>query len=41
LKGSEGKLVVIYIWKASTREVLAKIFGFHRRAIKNLKFFQS
>jgi len=23
-----GKLVTIYIWRASTREVIAKIFGF-------------
>lgn len=25
-----GKLVTIYIWKASTREVIRKIEGFHR-----------
>ena len=30
---AQGKLVDIYVWKASTREVLAKITGFHRRAI--------
>ena len=29
----QGKLVDIYVWSASTREVLAKIIGFHRRAI--------
>jgi hypothetical protein len=25
---TQGKLVDIYIWRASTREVIAKIFGF-------------
>ena len=30
---AQGKLVDIYVWSASTREVLAKITGFHRRAI--------
>lgn len=29
----QGKLVEVYVWKASTREVIAKIFGFQRRAI--------
>ena len=28
----------VYVWKASTREVVAKIFGFQRRAISNLAF---
>lgn len=30
---AQGKLVDIFVWKASTREVLATICGFHRRAI--------
>jgi len=35
---AQGKLVDIYVWSASTREVLAKITGFHRRAISQLAF---
>jgi len=35
---AQGKLVDIYVWKASTREVVAKICGFHRRAICALAF---
>lgn len=31
----------IYIWRASTREVIAEIFGFHRRAVRQLKFSPS
>lgn len=38
---AQGKLVDIYVWKASTREVLAKITGFHRRAISQLAFSPS
>ena len=34
----EGKLVDVYVWKSSTREVVAKIFGFQRRAISQLAF---
>lgn len=37
----EGKLVDIYIWRASTQEVVAKISGFHRRAVRNLAFSPS
>jgi WD40 repeat protein len=37
----QGKLVNIYIWRASTREVVAKIFGFHRRAVRQLAFSPS
>jgi len=33
--------VTIYVWRASTREVIAKIFGFHRRAVRQLKFSNS
>jgi len=25
-----GKLVPIYIWRASTRELVCRIYGFHR-----------
>lgn len=35
---AQGKLVDIYVWKASTCEVVAKITGFHRRAISQLAF---
>lgn len=35
---AEGKLVAIYLWRASTLEVINKIEGFHRRAIRHLKF---
>lgn len=35
---AEGKLVAIYIWRASTLEVISKIEGFHRRAVRHLKF---
>ena len=38
---AQGKLVDIYVWSASTREVLAKITGFHRRAISQLAFSPS
>ena len=38
---AQGKLVDIYVWNASTREVLAKITGFHRRAISQLAFSPS
>lgn len=37
----EGKLVDIYIWKASTKEVITKIRGFHRRAVRQLQFSPS
>jgi hypothetical protein len=33
-ESKQGKLVQIFIWRASTREVIAKIIGFHRRAIR-------
>ena len=36
-----GKLVPIYIWKASTREVICRIYGFHRGQINGLKFSPS
>ena len=29
----QGKLVEVYVWRTSTREILAKIVGFQRRAI--------
>ncbi len=29
-----GKLVTIFVWRASTREVIAEIRGFHRRAVR-------
>ena len=35
---ADGKLVAIYIWKSSTMEVLSRIEGFHRRALRHLKF---
>lgn len=38
LRGVAGKLVPIYIWRASTREVIVKIYGFHRGQIRGLKF---
>jgi len=31
---AQGKLVDIYVWNASTREIITKIFGFHRRAVR-------
>ena len=35
---AQGKLVDIYVWRASTREVICKITGFHRRQISQLAF---
>lgn len=40
-ESKQGKLVQIYIWRASTREVIAKIIGFHRRAVRQLAFSPS
>ena len=34
-------MVPIYIWKASTREVICRIYGFHRGQITGLKFSPS
>ena len=34
----KAKLLDIYIWKSSDQEVLAKLSGFHRRAIRTLEF---
>jgi len=34
----QGKLVDIRIWRASTCETICKIRGFHRRAVRTLKF---
>jgi microtubule-associated protein-like 6 len=34
----QGKLVDVFVWKSSTREVVAKISGFQRRAISQLAF---
>jgi len=33
-----GKLVAIYVWNCVTMQVLTKIEGFHRRAVRHLKF---
>lgn len=35
---SQGKLVNIHIWDASTRELITTIFGFQRRAVRQLDF---
>lgn len=37
-KLQEGKLVEIYIWSSITMQVISKIVGFHRRAVRHLKF---
>lgn len=36
-----GKLVPIYIWRASTRELVCRIYGFHRGQINGLRFSPS
>lgn len=35
---ADGKLVAIYIWNASDMTPIRKIEGFHRRALRHLKF---
>jgi echinoderm microtubule-associated protein-like 6 len=38
---AEGKLVRIYIWNSKTMELIKEIVGFHRRALRHLKFSPS
>ena len=37
----DGKLVAIYVWNADDMTPIRKIEGFHRRAVRHLKFSQS
>jgi len=41
MAAKEGKLVEIYIWRASTMELVKKICDFHRRAVRHLQFSPS
>jgi echinoderm microtubule-associated protein-like 6 len=34
----DGKLVQILVWRSSTMELICKLEGFHRRAVRHLKF---
>lgn len=34
----KAKVIDIFVWSASTQECLARINGFHRRAVRNLAF---
>lgn len=35
---TQGKLVEIHVWSASSQELITTLFGFHRRAIRHLQF---
>ena len=40
MKG-KAKFIDIFVWRVDTKEVLANLKGFHRRAIQKLKFSNS